>query len=201
MAKIIFTQDEIDEMVRVYNVGHNEWKRINIDSIKGKIKSEKINRQNGFCCYCRRDIHNEFNLVLDIEHIIPKSKLKKHMFSSKNLSVSCKRCNMKIKGEDVSFLNVPLNNLPKRIFRSKFYKIIHPNLDKYHAHLEKIAIQIGDSIVVKYFIRNGSEKGQFTRNYFKLSELERNSFNKAQGGRSSEINSQILMRLFDELHQ
>lgn len=85
MAKIIFTQDEIDEMVRVYNVGHNEWKRINIDSIKGKIKSEKINRQNGFCCYCRRDIHNEFKLVLDIEHIIPKSKLKNICFHLKTL--------------------------------------------------------------------------------------------------------------------
>lgn len=201
MAKIIFTQDEIDEMARVYNVGHTEWQRIKVDPIKWKIKSEKINRQNGFCCYCRRDIHNEFKLVLDIEHIIPKSKLKKHMFSSKNLSVSCKRCNMKIKGEDVSFLNVPLNDLPKRIFRSKFYKIIHPNLDKYHRHLYKYVMQTGDSIMVKYFIMNGSEKGEFTRDYFKLNELERNTFNIAQGGRSSEINNQILMCLFDTLHQ
>ncbi|NEX76699.1 HNH endonuclease [Aeromonas rivipollensis] len=201
MTKITFTQDEINEMVRVYNVGHQEWQRIAVDSIKEKIKSEKIARQNGFCCYCRRDIHSEFKMVLDIEHVIPKSKLKKHMFSSKNLSVSCKRCNMKIKGEDVSFLSVPLNDLPKRIFRTKLYKIIHPNLDRYTKHLDRIVLQIGDGIMVKYFIRNGSEKGRFTRNYFKLSELERNTFNVAQGGRSSEINNQILMFLFDGLHQ
>ncbi|MDF2393233.1 HNH endonuclease [Aeromonas sp. 2MA4] len=201
MAKINFTADEISEMIRVYNHGHAEWSNIRVATIKWKIKSEKARRQGYFCCYCQENIYNEYNLSLDIEHIIPKSKLKKHLFTTKNLSVACKRCNMKIKKDDVSFLTSPLESLPKRIFRSKYYKIIHPNLDNYTSHLVREARQSGRNIIVKYLVNNNSEKGFFTREYFKLSELERASFNKAQGGTVKNIENQNLMELFNKISQ
>ncbi|MGY3932750.1 Uncharacterized protein conserved in bacteria [Aeromonas encheleia] len=199
MARISFTDDEIQEMIRVYNHGHSEWSNIRVATIKEKIKSEKIKRQGWFCCYCQKDIYNEYNLSLDIEHVIPKSKLKKHLFTTKNLSVACKRCNMKIKKDDVSFLVIPLESLPKRIFRSKYYRIIHPNLDNYTSHLIRDMRQSGRNIIVKYIVKNNSEKGLFTREYFKLSELERASFNNAQGGTVREIENPILMELFEKI--
>ncbi len=199
MAKIVFTQQEINEIIRVYYAGHNEWNKIRLGTIKSKIKTEKSTRQNDFCCYCRRDIHNEFRLVLDIEHVLPKSKIIKHMFTSKNISVSCKRCNMNVKGDDVSFLSMPIDELPKRVFRSKYYKIIHPNLDKYNNHLVRIAFQVGDEIFVKYFVKNRSEKGIFTREYFRLTEFERNSSNRAQGGSGDEVNNPYLLELLNSI--
>ncbi len=85
------------------NAGGNIWENELLSDLKSKVKEyyrEKLNEQ---CCYCRKNTHGEFKMVLDIEHILPKSKFRHFMFHTYNLSVSCKRCNMNIKREDFSF--------------------------------------------------------------------------------------------------
>lgn len=199
MAKITFTQAEISEMKRASAIGHTEWDHLKIKTIKQKIKSEKLISQKDICCYCQRDITAEYNLVLDIEHIIPKSIKLKFMFRMKNLSVACKRCNMKIKGLNVDFLAIPLISLPNNAFKSKYYRFIHPNLDKQQKHLIRISFQLSDNILVKYLVRNDSEKGKYTYEYFKLSEFEKNSFDAAQGKTVHTVKNQMLQELFFNL--
>lgn len=199
MAKITFTRAEITEMKRASAIGHSEWDYLKVATIKQKIKSQKLISQKNICCYCQRDITAEYNLVLDIEHIIPKSARLKLMFRMKNLSVSCKRCNMKIKGKNLDFLSMPLVSLPKNTLKSKYYKFIHPNLDKQHKHLTRVSIQILDKILVKYIVKNDSEKGKYTYEYFKLKEFEKDSFDAAQGKNMKKILNPSIEELFNNL--
>ena len=41
-------------------------------SLKAKIKDEFLKDEKQ-CCYCAKDFMGEFKLVIDIEHILPKS--------------------------------------------------------------------------------------------------------------------------------
>jgi len=181
MPKLSFTNEEITLIKDSVNQGHSSWSNIELSEIRSKIKEHHKLRQEDCCCYCCRNIYGEFNFVLDIEHILPKSKKTNLMFTQKNLSVSCKRCNMNIKGNDLSFLSVNLIDLPNRLFKSKFYKIIHPNLDRYESHLLLHHVQIGRKRLIKYQVNNDSEKGRYTYDYFKLRMLEINRFDQAQG--------------------
>lgn len=181
--------------------GHNGWKNNNLNPIKRKIKDHKRNCTYDLCCYCQRDITSEFNMVLDIEHIIPKGARVKHMFTMKNLSVSCKKCNMNIKNEDMSFLIDDLENLPSNIFKSRYYKFIHPNLDNVFAHLERMVVQQGRTRLVKYHFPTNSDKGKYTYKYFKLKEFEIEKANEAQGRRRNKINNLKAEQAFAKLTQ
>lgn len=194
-----FTVGEIDAMRDASARGHTAWDRnVRLDSVKRKIKEFRIIRSSQTCCYCRRDIGGEFSMVLDVEHVLPKSQYLKYMFSGKNLAVSCKRCNMSIKGARLDFLFSPV--MPKRVFRSKYYKIIHPNLDDYESHLLRNAVQIGASVLVKYSVVGRSSKGYYTYEFFKLDALERNSFDKAQGASGrSELKDREVKAAFEML--
>ena len=83
------------------------WENDILDPVKRKIKDHYRGILNENCCYCRRDTTDEFNMVLDIEHVLPKAVYATFMFTPFNLSVSCKRCNMEIKGNQISFLFNP----------------------------------------------------------------------------------------------
>ncbi len=139
-------------------------------------------------------------MVLDIEHVIPKSLCVKYMFTMKNLSVSCKRCNMSIKKDDLGFLNTSIKDASKS-FKSKHYKFIHPNLDNFDAHLLLYVQQVGKNIITIYKVVNGSPKGTFTYNYFQLNALEKNSLDQGQGGRARpEINNPKYRIMFNEIN-
>ncbi|MFL7032423.1 HNH endonuclease [Vibrio lentus] len=201
VAKLTFTANEIKEMQAASAAGHNGWKDKKLDTVKRKIKDHKRIYTYDLCCYCQRDTTEEFNMVLDIEHIIPKSARVKHMFTMKNLSVSCKKCNMKIKNEDLSFLVDDVVNLPSNIFKSRYYKFIHPNLDKVFRHLERNCVQQGRVRLVKYHFPNNSDKGKYTYEYFKLKEFEIEKANQAQGLRKNRINNQKAEEAFRVLTQ
>lgn len=192
-----FTDVEISAMRDASARGHKAWdKNPRLETLKDKIKSFGKIKAFDTCCYCMRDIHGEFNMVLDIEHILPKSEYLKYMFTGKNLAVSCKRCNMNIKGADLEFLVSKI--LPRRPLRSRYYKFIHPNLDRYDSHLVRLAVQRGRTMVVKYEVMNQSRKGLFTYEYFELNKLERNSFDRAQGlSPRAELEDKRLKKAFD----
>lgn len=72
-------------------------------------------------------------MVVDIERVLPKLKYGDFMFKLFNLSVSCKRCNMKIKCERIDLLldKKLVSNNPED---SSQY-ILRPNLDNYFQNM------------------------------------------------------------------
>lgn len=106
---------------------------------------------------------------------------------------------MKIKNTDTSFLSVPIENLPRRVFKSKYYKFIHPNIDDIESHIERNVIQKGKIRIVKYLIQNNSEKGWFTYRYFKLKDFEIDAANQSQGRRKRKIKNKKAAEAFAAL--
>lgn len=131
--------------------GHTFWSDETLSALKSKIKDHLRKKQEECCCYCSRNIDDEFNMVLDIEHIIPKSKITSEMFEMMNLAVSCKRCNMRIKREDVSFINDEFQHFKETgdYYRSGSYKFIHPNLESWDENLIYTVAQVNRK---KWFI-------------------------------------------------
>jgi hypothetical protein len=200
MAKLNFTAADITKMRLSSGLGHLSWSHARLEAVKRKIKDHHLERQEDCCCYCNRNFYGEFRMVIDIEHVIPKSEYLPHIFTQKNLSVACKRCNMNIKKADLGFLTITINLLPNRLFKSKYYRFIHPNLDNYDSHLLLYSVQQGRKKLIKYEVVNESEKGEFTYEYFKLSRLELNSFDLAQDATERvEINEPDIGVQFDHL--
>ncbi len=183
--------------------GGKIWDNELLKDFKIKIKIYNRHKQNEQCCYCRKNFGGEFNMVIDIEHVLPKKHFKHLMFATYNLSISCKRCNMNIKNEDISFVTdiIAVNANPTD---TNLYRIIHPNFDNYFTHLEYYSKITNDRKIIKYKVLADSSKGQFTYDYFKLTELEIDSLNKAQGLNETEelsekIDPDIAKRIEDLL--
>jgi hypothetical protein len=178
--KSFSSQSDINNVLKAIGEGDDIWNNKLISGFKNGFKSYYRLKNNEQCCYCKRDTQDEFNMVLDIEHILPKSKYRKFMFTKVNLSVSCKRCNMVIKGEDISFIE-NTNKVNAKYHKSNQYKFIHPNLDKYFEHLEYLCLIVNNQKIKKYVVVNSSAKGAYTYSYFDLMKLEIDSISKAQG--------------------
>ncbi|UID77512.1 hypothetical protein J3U96_12985 [Stenotrophomonas maltophilia] len=82
---------------------------------------------------------------------------------------------MDIKKNDVSFLQGSGS-----LEHSARYKFAHPNFDEVEDHIVRVAEQVGKARIVKY-VRKSEDKGQYTYEYFNLSELEIGSYDEAQG--------------------
>ena len=109
---------------------------------------------------------------------------------------------MEIKKARTDFLTIPIHTLPKRVFRSHYYRFVHPNLDKVESHIVRKSVQEGRVRFIKYFFPNASAKGKFTYTYFRLKELEVDSANLAQGRkRQSQIKIQRIQKVFNALQQ
>jgi uncharacterized protein (TIGR02646 family) len=156
------------------------WESKEIKDLKGRIKDHHLSVQEDRCCYCKRNLHNEFRLVIDIEHILPKSIYPEFMFAMMNLSAACKRCNMCIKRTNTDFLVDPVL-VRHQPGNTNLYYIIHPNLDSYFEHLCRCEYAINQNTLVKYVVQGNSSKGSYTYEYFRLSDFEVNSFDAAQG--------------------
>ncbi|MFM0036396.1 hypothetical protein [Paraburkholderia strydomiana] len=167
------------------------WNSKAISDLKNRFYVHHSRQQEDLCCYCQRDQHGEFKLVIDIEHILPKGKYDLNMFELWNLSVSCKRCNMQIKGQRTDFLVDP-NFAKTRKQDPAAYFFVHPNFDERKHHLERQSVQLGSKRIVKYVVKPGSIKGQYTYDYFRLRELEIDSFDSAQSVSSEPSTSPTL---------
>lgn len=169
-----------DNIEKAIKEGGKIWENKCLDEFKSCLKSHCRDILGEQCCYCRKNTHGEFNMVLDIEHVLPKKHFARYMFSVFNLSVSCKRCNMNVKNEDISFI-IDIDAIIKKPQNKELYKFIHPNLDDYFAHIQYLTQTVNQKKIIKYNVINGSSKGDFTYKYFKLFELEVDSINSAQG--------------------
>lgn len=176
---MFFTKGEIDTIKEAIADGGDVWNNDKLADVKRKIKTHYRNlSQIEACCYCRRDFRDEHNIVIDIEHVLPKSRYSEFMFEMENLNISCKRCNMKIKGEKHDFV-VDVATIRNDFKISKQYKFIHPNFDVYTDNLDHVSFTMNNSKLVKFTKK--SDKGEYTFNYFQLDKIEVNTFNAAQG--------------------
>jgi hypothetical protein len=205
---INFTPAEKIEIKAAFRLGHTSWSKyegINrrFPALKRKIKLHALTKSDERCCYCSREFHGEFGYVIDIEHILPKSKAQflRYMFTPRNLGVSCKRCNMRLKGKKIDFLSVNISQLRNQPFKSKYYKFIHPNLDKFDNHLKLLNLREGRERFIKYIVLNSSLKGNFNYHYFKLQELELDNFERIQGGNGKSEPKNPMVRAFFERHE
>jgi uncharacterized protein (TIGR02646 family) len=172
--------DENDQLIiqAALARGGSVWNDVTLDPVKQKIK--QFFRDNGGeqCCYCRREMRDEFNMVIDIEHVLPKSLFREFMFELLNLNISCKRCNMRIKKERVDFL-VDQATIAAKANQSDQYLMVHPNLDNYYANIDYI-VNIHNTLkTVKYLHKTA--KGAFTYLFFELEKIEIDTLNTAQG--------------------
>lgn len=190
---------QVDKIRTAVSIGHTSWDdKVLLKDIKKIIKDFHIKTTDERCCYCGANTHNVHRGTLDIEHILPKSLFPYYMFTTKNLSISCKRCNLTIKKAKVDFLSEEFNR--NHIFRTRYYKFIHPNLDNYDAHLLLEMAQSGRKTLIKYRVVNDSSKGHYTYSYFKLDALEKDSFDQAQGASTRhEINNPAINAIFEAL--
>ncbi|MCT7549079.1 HNH endonuclease [Aliarcobacter butzleri] len=197
--KLKYNNTDIQNIKIALKNGHKFWDNKLLNNVKRKIKKYTKRKNNDRCAYCGRYINGEFNLVIDIEHILPKSHpdFLKFMFTPKNLAISCKACNMLEKGTKIDFLTVPTST--KKIFNSSYYQFIHPSLDKYDDHLRLLTYSDGDERLFKYSKR--TDKGRYTYEYFNLTKFEIDTFNKSQGiedGQPS-INNEIARLMHKKL--
>ncbi|HTM81959.1 HNH endonuclease [Asticcacaulis sp.] len=148
-------------------------------SVKGKLKAFHLQRQKNDCAYCKNSLAGRDGVSIDREHILPKSKFKEKAYDVFNISIACKRCNMDIKRERWNFLINP--SIGPHLEDTGNYLIIHPNFDNWYKHLWIEAVRSGESRIVKYLVNPNSKKGSYTYTFFKLRDLEEDSFDDAQG--------------------
>jgi len=196
-----FTHDELVLIETAKGEEGSTWSSKTIEDVKVRIKQHYRENIIDECCYCRRSFTGEFNMVIDIEHILPKSVFEELMFNLENLSLACKRCNMQIKKADISFIT-DIESVRVTPFDSQFYLLVHPNVDIYFDHLGLSTFNQDGKKFVKYYPKNSSSKGAYTYNYFRLEELELDDMAIAQGGApdvriSERIPEEIQDRLLD----
>jgi len=198
---LIFDELDLVDIETAINAGGRIWYNTTLDRLKGKIKDFYTSNDTSKCCYCAKLFQGEFRLVIDIEHVLPQAHFASERFVVQNLNVACKRCNMLIKKDDLTFLFNPA--IANNYYDSSHYKLIHPNLDVYTDHLILNTFRNGDSILNKYVIKT-IDKGLFTYQYFQLQETEIDTISKAQGikenrGLTDKIRGAIRIRLYQLL--
>jgi hypothetical protein len=182
---IFFTPEEKQLIARLSVVGG--WDNIEANELKRKIKDHFLSVAVPRCCYCQLSMGPWYRMTIDVEHVLPKKKFPQYTFDLRNLNISCKRCNMGIKREDVGFYLRPVADTNP--FRSELYAFAHPNLDITSHHLQIVSVQIDAKLLIYYLKK--TEKGKFTYEYFELIKIETDSFNEAQGVTDETPNDKI----------
>ncbi|MEQ4672211.1 HNH endonuclease [Providencia manganoxydans] len=156
------------------------------EEIYDSLKKIMKNKQKYKCCYCGASFIGSHEINIDVEHILPSSIFDLLTLYLSNISVACKRCNMGIKHDDLSFFEkdkdcYEILNKSKIIGDSLDYKIIHPNHDVYSDYIKKININHNENII-PFFIKNVHEtKAAYHYNYFQLEKITRSYLDMIQG--------------------
>ncbi|MRG45345.1 HNH endonuclease [Chitinophaga sp. SYP-B3965] len=180
---MVLSSEEIHLIEAAVKRGGDIWNDETLLDIKRKIKLYCLGLTTDQCCYCRTDFTAEFMMVIDIEHVLPKSIFGAFMFELFNLSVSCKRCNMNIKRERTDFL-LDVNQVHLQPQNAGQYFFSHPNLDNYFDNIEYFFTARNDKKIIKYTPL--TDKGRFTYDFFKLNQKEVETLNEAQGVKPAE---------------
>lgn len=151
------------------------WKCERFKLLKVKYKDLLKAKFQNSCAYCQRALAHDENIVIDLEHVLPKAEYKKYIFNLTNLTISCRRCNTAPrKGRKKDF--IVNNHLGKSYsindFSSHNYKFIHPNLEDVTQFYELNMIQQGRKKYIRYDLKKWHPKRDYTINFFMLKEIE-----------------------------
>lgn len=150
-----------------------------ISDLKNRIRQFHLAEQNHACCYCKTPTLGNVDFIVDREHILPKGKYREYTYEIWNLSASCKRCNMSYKKESTDFIEDE-ESIRTDLHNPNRYKFVHPNFDCWHTNLNRVVYENnGMKLIV---IASWTTKGDYTKAFFNLSELEVDTFYTAQGG-------------------
>jgi len=97
---------------------------------------------------------------------------------------------MNIKNDNIDFIDTS----KKDKLSNDYYKIVHPNFEDIYSHLEINVLRKGPKRLVKYEIHTQG-KGKFTYDYFKLKNIEIDSYDIAQGIEKNEKNPDIAIEV------
>lgn len=142
-------------------------------NIKAKLKKDFFNT----CAFCQRAFSEDENIVIDIEHVLPKDKYVNYSFDDRNLVISCRRCNTgSQKGNRTDFINNLIKDEiydPKIDFSLDNYKFIHPKYENTTDFYELDYLASGRSVFIRYSIIDEHPKLKYTFDFFNLKNLER----------------------------
>lgn len=105
------------------------------------IKKVLLEETHGKCAYCESKItHIDY---ADIEHILPKSKFPELTFSWRNLTISCRKCNLNKSDyydKEMTILN-PYSDKPERdIFFLGPFPFANPKNDRAYLSIKKLKL-------------------------------------------------------------
>lgn len=161
LKAIEFTKEQkarIKEVVEATEFNHINWSNDSLESLRSSIRSYYRNAQNFLCCYCKNPVSLTSAANCQVEHIAPKSRYKKFIFTAENLCVACADCNSAKQSIDV-IKPLPSNKQRTRYPTSSQFLIVHPHFDIYSDHIRKFGERF-------YFPR--TKKGENTRTICKL---------------------------------
>ncbi|EOV8972705.1 HNH endonuclease [Cronobacter turicensis] len=117
---------------------HNNWSDEDLKAVRAEIRNHYRNAQRLKCVYCLEPISLRSAQAAPVEHIIPKSQYLQFIFEPKNLCVICPDCNEYKGKNEVLFEPVVTGTRRKRYpTSSASFRIVHPHIDEYDAHIIK----------------------------------------------------------------
>ncbi|KAB1158562.1 HNH endonuclease [Tenacibaculum aiptasiae] len=119
---------------------HKDWADESLLDLRSHIRNH-YRDLDGKCSYCKSDVSIQSANNANVEHIVPKSKVRNFIFEPKNLCTICVDCNTIKREQEVG--NTEINPI-KRKEEYKHYPrssnafiIVHPHFDNYEEHIFK----------------------------------------------------------------
>jgi len=161
---------------------YKDWKKTCFDEIKKNIKLNLYAQQGGRCSYCKSIL--DFAICdPHLDHILDKKNYEKFGFHTKNLTLTCPKCNNKKSTKDAKARSIK-KNYPSK---TDYFKIYHPYYDRYEDHLYKV-----DDLIISWH----SDKGLETIKMCNLDRVELVfGFAKEKSISKLDLNSQLLIAL------
>lgn len=162
-AQVIKEKKDTTAFLKKLNKGNSRC----LKALKEKLKSHLLEKQDGFCCYCKRQLYMH-GRAINIDHIFPKNpaqgasqtdilKGKSLCFDISNLTLCCIDCNTQ-KNNKLHIYNPNLQEYSDYID----YRIVLTNKIKivsYKSNTRPVYCDIGDNLLevfklVQYEYRN-----------------------------------------------
>lgn len=161
------------------NCKNNPWACKEFLNLKKTLKVKLKKDFDNTCAFCQRTLAEDEDIIIDIEHVLPKHKYVCYCFDYRNLVISCRRCNTGAqKGTRTDFINylISSNKYDESVdFALDNYKFIHPKYENTRDYYELDCLQSGRSVFMRYSILQAHSKLKYTFDFFNLKKLERGS--------------------------
>ena len=158
-SQVVYSQNSVDSITKIRQIpefNHTLWGHPDLESFRSEVREFYRIKQNGSCAFCRKPVSLTAAANCQVEHIVPKSKHPKFIFTEKNLCVICADCNLS-KGQKETLKKPSSIKLYPR--SSGAFLIVHPHFDTFEEHI---------TIKNEHYYVDITEKGHYTIGACKL---------------------------------